>query len=211
LGTVDLNSFTTTSNWIQTSTSNAAAGSNYPRPEIGFLEVKASSTASTVWQWYTLTGSKGNITYLRNYNGISWSAWMVESSRKYGDNASATASLSATSTVTDVPGASLVVPVLSSADQYSVSAVMDIQSTGVTATTFVGQLSVNDVIQPAQILWNSGGVNGVRGTASQQWLISGLVGGLSYTFKLVGVRSGGADAMVRSNSIHTTLVVTQIV
>jgi hypothetical protein len=76
---VNLNSYTSTGLFIQSSNAEAAAGSNYPAPYAGLLEVYARSDAAFVYQRYT-TYQPYNIVYHRsNYTG-TWSTWKGVSS-----------------------------------------------------------------------------------------------------------------------------------
>jgi hypothetical protein len=76
---VNLNDYTSTGLFIQSSNAEAAAGSNYPAPYAGLLEVYARSDAAFVYQRYT-TYQPYNIVYHRsNYTG-TWSTWKGVSS-----------------------------------------------------------------------------------------------------------------------------------
>lgn len=79
---VDLNTVITEGTYTQSSTAEAAAGTNYPRPIAGLLEVFVNSYTGTpgmIWQRYTLYGIYSGEVYTRaNYNG-TWSSWTTVS------------------------------------------------------------------------------------------------------------------------------------
>jgi hypothetical protein len=75
---IDLNTFTTSGLYYQTSDAEAAAGTNYPTPSAGVLEVLKGSNAM-IWQRYTVYKNGGvaeNDVYLRSYYTSTWSAWV---------------------------------------------------------------------------------------------------------------------------------------
>jgi hypothetical protein len=75
---VNLNDFTTSGLFIQSSNAEAAAGSNYPVAYAGLLEVYARADAAFIYQRYT-TYQPYNVVYHRsNYIG-TWSAWKAVS------------------------------------------------------------------------------------------------------------------------------------
>lgn len=74
---VDLDSLTAPGVYAQSSNTEAAAGTNYPVPQAGWLEVAANYDQSMVWQRYTVYngGSFAGQTYSRTYYSGAWSAW----------------------------------------------------------------------------------------------------------------------------------------
>ena len=71
----DLNTYTTSGTYVQSSNAEAAAGTNYPAALAGTLRVVANSNTSEVWQTYhTLGGASTNKVYQRGFY-ITWSAW----------------------------------------------------------------------------------------------------------------------------------------
>lgn len=68
---VDLNTYTTTGFYHQNGNAPAAAGTNYPSPVAGMLEVLADGIM--VYQRYTLYNS--GIVYTRSYYNGTWYAW----------------------------------------------------------------------------------------------------------------------------------------
>lgn len=77
---IDLNTYTTPGQYAQSTSAEAAAGSNYPTPAIaGLLEVFATGS-NMVWQRYTCyagnTGGGGYVWERGLYNGV-WSAWQI--------------------------------------------------------------------------------------------------------------------------------------
>jgi hypothetical protein len=71
---VDLNDLTTSNLYIQSSNAEAAAGTNYPAPYAGILEVVARGDAAFIYQRYT-TYQPYNIVYHRSKYTSTWSGW----------------------------------------------------------------------------------------------------------------------------------------
>lgn len=68
---VDLNTYTATGFYHQNANANAVAGTNYPSPQAGMLEVLADGVM--IYQRYTLYNS--GIVYTRSYYNGTWYAW----------------------------------------------------------------------------------------------------------------------------------------
>lgn len=133
----------------------------------------------------------------------------VEPVDMYDGVAACTTALPLTATETDIAGATLTVPAAGPSSTFLVIAGFDMHSLGTTSTTGACLLHVDGVAQAGNVIWSTAGVNGLRGTAGQNWIIKGLSAG-SHVFKLRGIRSGGADGQVRVNQTHTRLVVVQV-
>lgn len=71
---IDLNTFTTTGLWTQSSNAEAAAGTNYPIAYAGLLEVATAASGVFIWQRYTTYQVINRAWYRSYYNG-TWSAW----------------------------------------------------------------------------------------------------------------------------------------
>jgi len=71
---VNLNVYTTTGLWIQSSNAEAAAGTNYPVSYAGILEVIARADAAFIYQRYTTYQPYNKVYHRSNYIG-TWSAW----------------------------------------------------------------------------------------------------------------------------------------
>lgn len=74
---VDLNNYVDTATYIQNYNADAAAGSNYPEPIAGLLEVLSSIAKDWVYQRYTTYNTLR--TYMRRRQGTTWSAWQLVS------------------------------------------------------------------------------------------------------------------------------------
>lgn len=146
-----------------------------------------------------------------NVRGLQGNPGTTPTVRKYSRREHCSATINANNTVTavDVPGAEIIVPVVATTDVYDVTAFVDAQTRGATATTLLVDLFVNGVSQAAngRVIFTSPGTPSLRATVGQQWRITGLSAG-NKTFKLGILRTGGAVDMVSANATHTTIKVT---
>lgn len=74
---VNLNSYMTPGLWFQSSDAEAAAGTNYPEPKAGVLEVVSNIGSTFVIQKYIPAAQSSNYYYLRTYNAAAWTSWKV--------------------------------------------------------------------------------------------------------------------------------------
>ena len=80
----DLNSYSTQSEWVQTSQAGADAGTNYPIALPGFLEVIANSSTSVLQRFSTFTTAQTTRRmFFRTKGTGSWTNW-VETPTNYG-------------------------------------------------------------------------------------------------------------------------------
>lgn len=70
----NLNDYATTGLWIQSSNAEAAAGTNYPAPYAGVLEVVARNDSVFVFQRYTTYQPYNKVYHRSRYSG-TWSTW----------------------------------------------------------------------------------------------------------------------------------------
>jgi len=71
----NLNTYTTQGIYYQGSNAYAAAGSNYPEPYAGLLEVFNAGAGGFIYQRYTVYREFNNRTWTRTYYNSAWSAW----------------------------------------------------------------------------------------------------------------------------------------
>lgn len=74
---VNLNTLTTTGYYYQSSDAEAAAGTNYPEPKAGLLEVLSNSNSSIIMQKYRPAAQASKYYYIRTFNAGAWTAWQV--------------------------------------------------------------------------------------------------------------------------------------
>lgn len=70
----DLNTYTVSGQYTQSSSAEAGRGTNYPAPYAGLLEVSAITSGLMVWQRYTVYGSAWAI-WQRTYYSGTWYPW----------------------------------------------------------------------------------------------------------------------------------------
>jgi hypothetical protein len=139
-----------------------------------------------------------------------WSAWQ-QLGGLYADLATSTANTSLTTTAdTDITGATLTVPVVSTSSVYRVSCSYDVTMLAQTAVAFIGKLSAGGALQnSAQAVWVPGTTASVncRQIMMQQWQVTGLAAG-NQTFKAVA--SSSTANLYRTSSPHSSIAVTQV-
>lgn len=208
LGTLVLDNVKTPGIYTQSTAGNATTANKYPVAAQGVLEVFANSTGNLVYQHYTVYngGTYAGTLWVRATSaGSTWSAWKCLNAPPLAVSSVCDTTLALTTTQTELSGTPQTITALGTDDVYFVTANIDNQSTGTTATTAQVRLTVDGTAQAAIASWSNGAISGLRGMSSQQWIITGLAAG-DHIFRLTGARSGGADSMVRVNSNGTTLV-----
>lgn len=83
----DLNTYTLAGVYTQSSSAQAAAGTNYPSVQAGVLEVRANALTSPgmIWQTYTNFGSTGNgLSWRRTYYNGTWYPWVINDTSDTG-------------------------------------------------------------------------------------------------------------------------------
>lgn len=112
-------------------------------------------------------------------------------------SATASASLTVTTTATDIAGATVNITTTAANAVAFVTGIFDLQNTG--ADTFVGMLDVDGAIQAGQAISSGAG----RNTVAQTWVVTLATAG-AHTLKLVGSKVGAAS-VVTCNSTHTKI------
>lgn len=205
---VNLNTLTAPGDYAQSSNTEAAAGTNYPVPQAGWLEVAANSDSTMVWQRYTVYrgGSFENDTFTRTFYSGAWSAWRIIGRDYYAGEAVCTTALTCGTAAADVAGATLSVTVADTSEVFQVVATFDVQTLTTGSGNFLGRLVVNGVAQTAQCVWVAPATAGACLTVTRKWRITGLAPGVRI-FKLQA--SGSVASVYRVNPTHTTINVDQ--
>src|SRR5262245_2358178 len=126
-------------------------------------------------------------------------------------SASCNSMIDLTTTLVDVPGCSLNVVVSDTTDRFLVVAAADFRA--ITASNAVGQVFcyADGNNQGGTVTFNSGSVNGSRGTLHQNWIVTGLAAGTK-VFKLAAnVTSGSTENSLRVGNTHTRITVVKLV
>jgi hypothetical protein len=119
-------------------------------------------------------------------------------------SSAASALLSITSSSQDVTGTSVTVTAQTSSAIYLCTLTADFICQVAGATIGIATLNVDGVDQTQSARFNQSNVSaGAEVTASQGY--SGTLTSGSHTFKIRGIRSGGADGNLRIQPTHTTL------
>jgi hypothetical protein len=105
----------------------------------------------------------------------------------------------------DIPGMTLSVPVTATSNQFLVTVCLDIGSLG--TSTFTAALMVNGVLQASEAHFAVATASGFRQSISQTYLITGLASG-SRTFKIQA--SSATAGHHRVNHTHTTMTIIQV-
>lgn len=80
VGVQNLNTYSSGGFWAETSDVNAAAGTNYPEPYAGLLEVY-NNGVTHIYQRYTIYATQGSRVWIRGYAGGVWSAWVLQATQ----------------------------------------------------------------------------------------------------------------------------------
>src|SRR5262245_6185321 len=143
----------------------------------------------------------------------NWSGIGGSSGRGSVDTYSAacTTMLDLAQTLTDVPGCSVNVIVSATTDRFLVVASADMRA--ITASNAVGQvfLYADGANMGGTVTFNSGSVNGSRGTMHQNWIVSNIAAGTK-VFKLAAnVTAGSTENSLRVGQTHTRITVWKMV
>lgn len=117
--------------------------------------------------------------------------------------AAADAILAVTTTVTDIPGATISFTATRDDVLVRVVGVFDCETLGTTAAGIIVARANMDGAEPVGRATFQGQGGEVRGTVTQTWLFTVDQG--PHTVKLRAARSGGVDGDTRINPTHTTI------
>lgn len=205
---VDLNNVTAPGSFAQSQSTDAAAGTNYPVPQAGLLEVAANADLTMIWQRYTVYngGSFANDCFTRTFYSGAWSPWRIIGRDLYAGEAACSTALTCPVAATDVAGATLSVSVADPSEVFQVVVTFEVQTLTTGAGTFTGRLVVNGVSQGAQVVWVAPATAGLRNTLTRKYRITGLAAG-TRVFKLQA--AGSVASVYRVNVTHSTINVDQ--
>jgi len=195
---IDLNTFTTTGFWTQSSNAEAAAGTNYPAPYAGLLEVAAKADASFIYQRYTTYQLYNRVYHRSNYLG-TWSLWRevsnVGHAHSIADVTGLATSLAGkadtahTHTIANVTGLQTALDSKATGDGYTVNRVLVSNGAGV--------IAVSPTIDTTEL----GYLNGV--TSDIQTQLNNKAAGSGYTASRALISDASGNVVV-SPLVSTT-------
>jgi hypothetical protein len=200
---MDLDDQTSPGNFIQFSSAEAAAGTNYPVPYAGALEVVATRPEKIMVQRYTAWRTAADTNYpsawVRAFGDDAWSPWKPLNVEPHHFTAVASTTISPTTTATLIPGLTIDITPASPDAVYLVIGSVDYSATSSAAAIAFTSLYIDSTAQNSDITFSSPGQVS-RGTGSQTWPISGL-SVATHTFQLrVAGTSGVTGYTVHTNS-----------